>query len=256
MEIIHSSDLLDITNNQIASILEKNKEEILSNPNPPLIILSTGAYCPPHKVHLQNFQVCKNQIKNYNIILGLISPSHDIYVKNKNNFPWDLSCITRLELLDSIIKEEKKENFIIVDSWEGCQSDFIYFPSVFKLRGEEIQNLSKQILGKEIKFAFLMGADLVIRSNCLECMTKTGIVIIVNRPNFNNQIVQDMKNNLEKKYQDNVIILEPQQNDFYDAMSSTHIRDLYSKGKYDDVKKFTSNNCIDILNNYFDMIKS
>ena len=66
-------------NLKISEILKSQKSKILENLQKPLILISTGAYCPPHKVHIQNFKICKKQIKTHNLILCLISPSHDSY---------------------------------------------------------------------------------------------------------------------------------------------------------------------------------
>ena len=238
-------------NAKIATILTYQKNKILKNNKKPLILISTGAYCPPHKVHIQNFKICKKQIKTHNLILCLISPSHDSYSSSKNSYPWNLPLKTRLNLLNSIIKEENEENFIIADTWEGEQNYFIDFPSVFKSRGDEIKEIAKQILGIDIDFGFVMGADLVIRTHCMKVMTKIGILVVVNRPDWDNKLVLEMKEKLEKENKDNVIFIYPEENDFCDAMSSTKIRELFDEKKFDDVMKYTSKECVKILEKDF-----
>jgi len=50
-------------NAKIATILTTyQKNKILKNNKKPLILISTGAYCPPHKVHIQNFNNPKKNI--------------------------------------------------------------------------------------------------------------------------------------------------------------------------------------------------
>ena len=242
--------LTDEINYKIFTILKSKKEEITKNSKTPLILISTGAYCPPHKVHIQNFKICKKQIKNHNLILCLISPSHDSYSSSKNSYPWNLPLKTRLNLLNSIIKEENEENFIIADSWEGEKDGFIDFPNVFKYRGKEIKEIAKNILDIDIDFGFVMGADLVIRTHCMRIMSNIGILVVVNRPDWDNDFVLKMKDQLNEN-KDNVIFVYPDENDFCDAMSSTQIRELFMKKKFEDVMKYTSKECVQILENDF-----
>ena len=237
-------------NLKISEILKSQKSKILENLQKPLILISTGAYCPPHKVHIQNFKICKKQIKTHNLILCLISPSHDSYSSSKNPYPWNLPLKTRLNLLNSIIKEENEENFIIADSWEGEKDGFIDFPNVFKYRGKEIKEIAKNILDIDIDFGFVMGADLVIRTHCMRIMSNIGILVVVNRPDWDNDFVLKMKDQL-KENKDNVIFVYPDENDFCDAMSSTQIRELFMKKKFEDVMKYTSKECVQILENDF-----
>ena len=242
--------LTDEINYKIFTILKSKKEEITKNSKTPLILISTGAYCPPHKVHIQNFKICKKQIKTHNLILCLISPSHDSYSSSKNPYPWNLPLKTRLNLLNSIIKEENEENFIIADSWEGEKDGFIDFPNVFKYRGKEIKEIAKNILDIDIDFGFVMGADLVIRTHCMRIMSNIGILVVVNRPDWDNDFVLKMKDQL-KENKDNVIFVYPDENDFCDAMSSTQIRELFMEKKFEDVMKYTSKECVQILENDF-----
>ena len=242
--------LTDEINYKIFTILKSKKEEITKNSKTPLILISTGAYCPPHKVHIQNFKICKKQINTHNLILCLISPSHDSYSSSKNSYPWNLPLKTRLNLLNSIIKEENEENFIIADSWEGEKDGFIDFPNVFKYRGKEIKEIAKNILDIDIDFGFVMGADLVIRTHCMRIMSNIGILVVVNRPDWDNDFVLKMKDQLNEN-KDNVIFVYPDENDFCDAMSSTQIRELFMKKKFEDVMKYTSKECVQILENDF-----
>ena len=71
-----------------------------------------------------------------------------------------------------------------------------------------------------------MGADLVINTRCMKFMCQIGIIlVIIFRPDWDNNIVLDMKNKLDKKLQDNVIIVQPDKNYYlYDC-----IGDLFEK---------------------------
>ena len=80
----------------------------------------------------------------------------------------------------------------------------------------------------DVDICFIMGVDLVINTKCMKFMYQIGILVIIFRPDWDNNIVLDMKNKLDKKLQDNVIIVQPDKNYyFYDSMSSTHIRNLF-----------------------------
>ena len=245
------NSLTENINKKILSIIQSQINKIKDSKKVPLIVLSTGAYCPPHKVHIQNFILCKNQIKNYNLIMGLISPSHDNYIKSKNPYPWDLNGLLRLNLLNSIIKEEKQENFIIADTWEIEQNDFVDFPTVFDLRGNEIKQICKKNFNLNIEIGFLMGADLVLRTNCMAYMSQIGVLVIVSRPDWNNDKVFAMREHLPKNFKNKVIIVQPQENDFFDSMSSTQIRNFFDEKKFDKVIQFTSKDTVELLQEYF-----
>ena len=255
-KLTSNQNLTEKVNQQIIYLLNSQINTIKASEKRPLILISTGAYCPPHKVHIQNFKICKNQIKTHNVILGLISPSHDNYIKHKHSFPWNLNSLIRLNLLNSIIKEEKEENFILTDPWESEQNDFIDFPYVFQLRGKEIKDICKNTFNLDVDIGFIMGADLVINTRCMKFMCQIGILVIIFRPDWDNNIVLDMKNKLDKKLQDKVIIVQPDKNYyFYDSMSSTHIRNLFEKKDFEKVIQFTSKDSVNILNNYFKKFK-
>lgn len=241
---------------KIINLIKSKIKEITSSEKKPLILISTGAYCPPHKVHIQNFIICKNQIKSHNLILGLISPSHDNYIKYKNPYPWNLNSKVRLKLLNSIIKEENQTNFLLADSWESQQDDFVDFPSVFQLRGKEIKDICKNQFNLNIDFGFIMGADLVVRTRCMQHMAKIGVLVIIIRPDWDNNIIFEMKKKLDNQLQDRVFILQPDDNYFCDSMSSTYIRNLFDEGNYDKVIQYTSKESVNILNEYFKKCKN
>ena len=108
----------------------------------------------------------------------------------------------------------------------------------------------------DVDIGFIMGADLVINTRCMKFMCQIGILVIIFRPDWDNNIVLDMKNKLDKKLQENVIIVQPDKNYyFYDSMSSTHIRNLFEKKDFEKVIQFTSKDSVNILNNYFKKFK-
>ena len=132
------------TNKKIELILKSQKNKIINNSKKPLILISTGAYCPPHKVHIQNLKIYKKQIKTHNLISCLISPSHDSYSSSKNLYPWNLPLETRLNLLNSIIKEENEENFIIADTWEGKQIVLLIFHQYLNQEEMKLKDLQNK----------------------------------------------------------------------------------------------------------------
>jgi len=97
-----------------------------------------------------------------------------------------------------------------------------------------------------------MGTDLIINTRCMKFMCQIGIIlVIIFRPDWDNNIVLDMKNKLDKKLQDNVIIVQPDKNYyFYDS-----IGDLFEKKDFEKVIQFTSKDSVNILNNYFKKFK-
>ena len=92
-----------------------------------------------------NFDIVNQGLQNNQNLNENLYNEKNLEINNKED--WNLPLETRLNLLNSIIKEENEENFIIADTWEGEQNLFIDFPSVFKSRGDEIKGFAKQILG-------------------------------------------------------------------------------------------------------------
>ena len=60
-----------------------------------------------------------------------------------------------------------------------------------------------------------MGADLIINTKCMKFMCQICIFVIIFRPDWDNNIVLDMKNKLDKKLQENVIIVQPDKNYYF-----------------------------------------
>ena len=132
----------------------------------------------------------------------------------------------------------------------------LLFSLCFPIKRKRNKRYLLKTFNLDVDICFIMGVDLVINTKCMKFMYQIGILIIIFRPDWDNNIVLDMKNKLDKKLQDNVIIVQPDKNYyFYDSMSSTHIRNLFEKKDFEKVIQFTSKDSVNILNNYFKKFK-
>lgn len=243
-------------NEKIERIISSKIDEVKKSSLQPLVMISTGSYCPPHSVHLQNFLVAKEGIKDkYIPLLGLISPSHDRYVKGKLKSSWALPCRMRVEMLDDIIKAQGEDDWLMADPWEGEQPKFVDFPTVFATRGKEVAKMAEDILGREVEVAFIMGADLLIRTWRLPNMLSTGKIIVVSRPGQNLEKVKAT----QREVGEALIIVEPDGHcnpktgePFVTVpMSSTQVREFYEKGQRTELERWTGPKCLEMLDAYF-----
>jgi len=146
----------------------------------PLVLVSTGSYCPVHRQHISMFEEARaklNTIGNYHVVAGFLSPSHDSYVGYKLIGPNFVSGYERAKMIEIGVAHSQ---WISVHRWEIKQSMFIDFPYVIKAISDYIRNKYKDTPYSKIQVSYLCGADHAERCNL------TGIkpygVIIMARP--------------------------------------------------------------------------
>ncbi|CAF1404406.1 unnamed protein product [Rotaria sordida] len=102
MHLESTTDLSIIYSNLNKS--KSNKENI--------ILISTGAMNPIHRCHISNMIKTKQYLENihdYNVIAGYISPTHDEYVQEKlgNYF---IPSHHRINMCQKAIQEENQQD--------------------------------------------------------------------------------------------------------------------------------------------------
>ncbi|EFC47546.1 predicted protein [Naegleria gruberi] len=128
------------------------------------IILSTGSYCPVHRMHIETFYLCKKALEEQygiHVVGAFISPSHKSYVASKLQEDF-IETETRLKLCEISIEQAEKEHldvspFLSVDAWESVECDgFVDFPEVSISLNEFIKQEFPQT---PIKLIYLCGSD-------------------------------------------------------------------------------------------------
>jgi len=206
----------------LAKIPPDNKKKKLA------VLISTGAYCPIHRMHIENFNVAKKYLEenhNYVIVAGYISPSHDHYINGKLSKQEFISSYHRLKMCALA----SQDDWIEADPWESSRSGFVSFPKVAQHLDDYLCETFPRI---RIEIIFLCGADLIVRCN----MSKVGKhwVVATGRPGFTEQVQHVLNSKPPKERQ--VYWLETNMED----LSSTKIRNALIKNEPLDGLTFAS----------------
>jgi len=135
--------------------LEKLKARVNKNNKEYVILLSTGAYSPVHRMHLEILMAAKEYLEKeckLIVLAGFLSPSNDSYVKGKLGDQW-IPSHHRLAMLKLAVADY---DWIDICDWE------------LKYRGwgsptKLIQHIAKfaeeNIAGIQIRPIYVCGAD-------------------------------------------------------------------------------------------------
>ncbi|CAF0799720.1 unnamed protein product [Didymodactylos carnosus] len=95
------------------------------------VLLSSGAFNPICKIHIANLIQARRYLeRDFNVLAGFLSPSHDDWVKHKTaNKDW-INCTNRINLCELAIRDAKVEKWISVDKAEYNADYFIDFPQL------------------------------------------------------------------------------------------------------------------------------
>jgi nicotinic acid mononucleotide adenylyltransferase len=144
-------------------------EECKSEGRKPLILLNTGAYCPPHFGHFGSLIHAKDFLEkhfNYKVLAIYTSPAQDFYVKYKSQRygfeKFKLNLNERIDMLEWTKTYFADKCEILVDKWEGNQPLFIHFPNVWiSLQYFLEKTLEEQGIQSELKVGYCLGDDLL-----------------------------------------------------------------------------------------------
>lgn len=227
--------------------LDEQLEFCSKNNKTPVMILTTGSFCPIHKGHLYSLIDAKNFLENnfpYKVLQILISPSNNEYVSSKSreyNFPqYYLTFNQRCSLIDETIKlmeikEEIEQNLFRLDKWEGNNKNFIDFPSVWLNLNEYLVRFFKSIIG--FKLFYSLGSDMIVSTRVDIHRSQLMPLLITERNlKFEPKYIEEYRNLfLEKKFEEmekkNLFYLKPSKE--YSKYSSTLLRECIKK-KIDD----------------------
>jgi len=176
-------------------------------------------------MHVDVFQVAKKYLTEehgFNVICGLISPSHDEYVSRKLPESY-IPAIDRIKMCELAIQSDPEFSWLAVDEWESTQQ---YFKSLYsvshhldKAIREEFPNQSADKLG----VMFLCGADLILRCGMMTSLGSIPIVA-VGRPGYS----QIVRGHLASSGKEKDIYFVPQDTE---DVSSTKIRQRIANGE-------------------------
>ncbi|KAF0468061.1 nicotinamide/nicotinic acid mononucleotide adenylyltransferase 1 [Gigaspora margarita] len=158
---LQENDFIPI--NKLLKNLENESEQ------PQVILLTCGSYNPIHNLHIQIFEHAKQYLeeeKKYNIVLGYISPSQDIYVNQKYH-KQAILLEDRKEMIKLAIKDS---SWIDITTWESLSQenakDIIDYYLVVKNLSrffEKNEQVRQALKGRPLKIVYLCGLDQVTK---------------------------------------------------------------------------------------------
>ena len=90
----------------------------------------------------KNFDIVNQGLQNNQNLNENLYNEKNLEINNKED--WNLPLETRLNLLNSIIKEENEENFIIADTWEGKQIVLLIFHQYLNQEEMKLKDLQNK----------------------------------------------------------------------------------------------------------------
>lgn len=96
-----------------------------------LVLVSTGAYCPVHRMHVEVFEGVRSSLeqdKRGTVIAGFMSPSHADYVDSKLRGA-SIAIEHRVEMCRIATRSS---DWVDASAWEGVQRGFVDYPYVTK----------------------------------------------------------------------------------------------------------------------------
>jgi len=112
--------------------LLQNLEKFRNDPRPKVILVSTGALCPVHFMHVEMFNVIRKYLEekfNWIVVVGYLSPSHDTYVMGKLGRQ-GVSHIDSFHRVNMVKAALKESDWLEVSGWEASRTRFVNFPEV------------------------------------------------------------------------------------------------------------------------------
>lgn len=222
--------------------VRKNLARVDANDtNELIVLLSTGAFCPLHKSHIEMMEIAKNEFESQGAIVlgGYFSPSHDNYVSPKCHNE-ALKALHRLHLCEQALLES---DWLMVDAWESLYIDrAVNFSDVIlRLENYLATHLNSH---KAIRVVYVFGSD---NASFARAFISRGYCVCIQRPGYEdkfNEIADDLlvKNNSK--------IIFVKQATAQPGYSSTHLRRGDEKAMIESIKD-TFRSWQNITNNSF-----
>lgn len=90
-----------------------------------VVLVTCGAYCPPHKLHFLVMEQAKEYLERkcgFKVVGGFMSPSHDAYLAKKLRREDRIPAEDRLRMIEA---ETKSSTWIRSSAWESSQDRFV-----------------------------------------------------------------------------------------------------------------------------------
>jgi len=182
------------------------------------VLVSTGSYCPVHRMHLEMFELAKKCLEekhDIEVLGGFLSPSHDRYVSSKLGIE-SIPSSHRLKMCEISVQSS---SWLAVSGWEASQDTFVDFPSVTRLHDAV---LKRHFPDTFIFVLYLCGADHIIKCRMFYGSNFFGIAAIC-RPSYS----EKMRSIIKVGPQERFYLIDGETED----ISSTEIRKRLKSGE-------------------------
>ncbi|KAI6653810.1 hypothetical protein LOD99_3313 [Oopsacas minuta] len=201
----------------------------------PIILITTGAYCPIHKMHIEMHEIARKYIEdNFNaeVVGSLLSASHDEYLKakleRKGEVKFWLDVYTRIKLINLAINDHC---IVEQDLFEPLAPNFMTFIDIIRMRQSFFDWLCLKYKVRACKLLMLLGEDMLPYNLYPKFpMENLGLAVIQRKNNANSSPLNWPKISTEKQWEEKVFLIE-HANDV--DISSTLIRKSIAMKQYE-----------------------
>jgi nicotinic acid mononucleotide adenylyltransferase len=239
------------------SLLENSSERV----EYVVVLLGTGAANPPHRQHIENFELVKKAIESslstFKVVAGYFSPSQDLYLRKlKKLGDQAIPENDRIEMSKLSVKDSE---WIDISTWEieSSKTNFTDYSEVMNELFNFLNNNNK-IKEKLLKYsklviAYVCGSDWVMRTGAeginlgdqhliaaVERSTKDNEGNVLADEDWKIKCKEALKSKHEGDWRKSVIFIE-NKSEF--EISSTKVREIIkgNKGQSEKLKELLSN---------------
>ena len=179
----------------------------------PIILITTGAYCPIHRMHIEMHDIARKYIEDTfsaKVVGSLLSASHDSYLKAKLKSTCEsklwLDVDTRIKLINIAINGHP---FVEQDLFEPMAPNFMSFIEIIRLRQSFFEWLSFNRHTRVPKLVMLVGEDM-LPNNLYPKFPKEnlGLAVIQRMKNAKSSPSNWPKLSTEKQWEETVFLVE------------------------------------------------
>ena len=178
----------------------------------PIILITTGAYCPIHKMHIEMHEIARKYIEdtfNANVVGSLLSASHDSYLKAKLTSKCEgklwLDVDTRIKLINIAINEHP---MVEQDLFEPMAPNFMSFIEIIRLRQSFFDWLSLKHQTRVPKLVMLVGEDSLPNVYPKFPKENLGLAVIQRKKNLKSCPSKWPNLTIDKQWENKVFLVE------------------------------------------------
>ncbi len=143
---------------------------------PPVVIISTGAFCPVHPGHLELMEVARNRVEEagFDVVGGYLSPGHDEYLRLKLGN----EATSSQERMEQCTKAVLASDWLMVDPWEALYRRVaVNFTDVLT----RLEAYLREHFDEEIVVFYAFGGD---NARFSLTFAEKGHAVVVGRPGY------------------------------------------------------------------------